>query len=187
MNLFFNVQVFHHFTPVSQYKKLPLQIEFWTSIKPRYIWRGKQLFRRRPRSSYKPNQKCKFAQVSARVERAGLVPISSCFIRAENANQQGWEDGILGRQVLQSVCLQWNSEPILVAERTEPTPRPPKASWWKTSTVLRTSHRFLAFELTACFVSMAFGREGNDWGGGDSSSIFFKALRMELNICSLIR
>jgi hypothetical protein len=50
---------------------------------------------------------------------------------------------------------------------------------------LRSSHRFLAFELTVCFTSTESGRAGNDGAGGDCPSILFKALRIELKMTIL--
>jgi len=47
--------------------------------------------------------------------------------------------------------------------------------------IRRSRHRLLAVELTARFASTDSGRAGNASGGGDFSSILFKALRIELN------
>ena len=51
--------------------------------------------------------------------------------------------------------------------------------------VLRTRRLFLVFELMAFLESMGCGSDGNASGGGDSSSIFFRAFRMELNFAVL--
>ena len=50
---------------------------------------------------------------------------------------------------------------------------------------LGINHRRFAFELFACFVSMAFGIVKNESERGDCTSILFKAFRMELNLIIL--
>jgi hypothetical protein len=51
---------------------------------------------------------------------------------------------------------------------------------------LRSSHRLLVPELTACFASTDSGRAGKDLGGGGCPSILFKALRIELKMRILL-
>ena len=50
---------------------------------------------------------------------------------------------------------------------------------------LRLRHRFRVPELRACFESMDFARDGYACEGAESSSIFFRAFRIELNFSFL--
>ena len=56
----------------------------------------------------------------------------------------------------------------------------------KTPIHRRSNNRFIGLFLTSFSASIVCGREGKGWDCGDSSSIFFKALSMELNIIVLL-
>jgi hypothetical protein len=61
----------------------------------------------------------------------------------------------------------------------------PAARRIKKIKILRMRRLFKVFELRACFELMGCDSAGNASGGGASSSIFFRAFKMELNFAIL--